>query len=293
MIFAFTQARNAMQRSAAVRAIAIMMAGAIGVLSVVGASAARPKAHVVSVVAHDFALELPASIPAGLTIFQLTNRGKFAHHVTIVRLDSGRTAAEALRTIMKVGRAPRPEWMHPVGGPQNAAPGMGTDAIVMLEPGNYLAFCEIPGPDTTAHYMRGMAKAFTVTGPAQPVRSAQGDDTLALSDYGFAWAHPLTSGVHTVAVINRGAQSHMVVIVRLKPGVGVDDFIAWANDPRGRPAPAMPDGGVTEIPVGATVVFGRRFVPGHYGMICFIPDRGDGRPHAQHGMKAEFVVRSR
>lgn len=277
-----------MQRSAAARATALPLFAAIIASA---AFAPTPKGHVVNVVARDFALELPASIPAGLTVFQLTNRGKLAHHVTIVRLDSGRTAAEALRTIMKVGRAPRPEWMHPVGGPQNAAPGRSTDAMVMLEPGNYLAFCEIPGPDTTAHYMRGMAKAFTVTGPSRPGPSPQGDDTLALSDYAFTWAHPLTRGVHTVAVINRGAQSHMVVLVRLKPGVGVDDFIAWAKDPRGRPAPAMPDGGVTEIPVGATAVFGRRFAPGRYGMICFIPDRGDGRPHFLHGMKGEVMVR--
>lgn len=279
-----------MQRSAAVRAIVIMMAGAVGALGALGASAARPKAHVVNIVARDFALELPASIPAGLTIFQLTNRGTQGHHVTIVRLDSGRTAAEALREIMRVGRAPRPEWMHPVGGPQHAAPGTGSNATVMLEPGNYLAFCEIPGPDTTAHYMRGMAKAFTVTGPARPGRSAQGDDTLSLSDYAFTWAHPLTSGIHTVAVINRGKQPHMVAIVRLPPGVTVADFIAWAKNPQGRPAPATPTGGVTEIPVGATAVFAERFAPGNYGMICFLPDHVDGRPHMAHGMRSVFAI---
>jgi hypothetical protein len=280
-----------MQRSTAARANVIPLLAAVVALLTLGASASAPKAHVVNVVARDFALELPASMPAGLTVFQLANRGKLGHHVTIVRLDSGRTAAEALREIMRVGRAPRPEWMHPVGGPQHAAPGSGSNAIVMLEPGSYLAFCEIPGPDSTAHYMRGMAKAFTVTGPAHPGPAAQGDDTLSLRDYAFTWAHPLTSGIHTIAVINRGTQPHMVVLVRLPSGVTLDDFVAWAKSPQGRPAPATPTGGVTEMPVGATVIFGERFAPGNYGMICFTPDEADGRPHMMHGMKAVFAIR--
>ena len=256
-----------------------------------GATSRPPKGRVVNIVARDFALELPASIPAGLTIFQLKNLGKLGHHVSIVRLDSGHTAAEALAAIMKIGRAPRPGWMHPVGGPQRADPGGTSNAIVVLSPGNYLAFCEIPAPDTTAHYMRGMAKAFTVTGPAHAVAPAQGDDTLSLAEYGFSFSHPLTSGVHTIAVTNSGTQAHMVVINRYPPGVGNAQFLAWARDPQGRQSPATGVGGVTEIPPGATVVFSERFAPGRYGLICFTPDDKDGKPHFAHGMQREFEVR--
>jgi uncharacterized cupredoxin-like copper-binding protein len=279
-----------MQRFAAARPTAILLLGAIAILGAGAASSPTPKGHVVNVVARDFALELPASIPAGLTVFQLKNLGKQGHHVTIVRLDSGRTPAEALREVMRVGRTPRPEWMHLVGGPQQAAPGGTSNAIVKLEPGNYLAFCEIPGPDSTAHYMRGMAKAFTVTGRSQKGPNSPGDDTLSVSEYSFTWAHPLTSGIHTVAVINRGAQPHMVVLVRLPAGVTLDDFMAWAKNPQGRPAPATPVGGVTEIEPGGSVAFSDRFAPGNYGMICFTPDRGDNRPHVAHGMQALFAI---
>jgi hypothetical protein len=279
-----------MRRFARVRRTGFLLAGAVITLGAGGASAPAPKPHVVNVVARDFALELPASIPAGLTVFQLKNLGRQGHHVTIVRLDSGRTAAEALREIIRVGRAPRPGWMHLVGGPQHAKPGGASNAIVMLQPGNYLAFCEIPGPDSTSHYMRGMAKAFTVTGPRQNGPNAQGDDTLSVSEYAFTWAHPLTSGIHTVAVINRGAQPHMVVLVRLPTGVTLEDFMAWAKSPQGRPAPATPIGGVTEIEPGGNAAFTDRFAPGNYGMICFTPDAGDKRPHVAHGMKALFAI---
>src|SRR5689334_5777519 len=122
-----------------------------------GAASHRPSPNVVTVTARDFAFELPASIPAGVTTFHFVNKGALAHHMTIVRLDEGRTAAEALKAVMAIGRAPRPEWMHPVGGPQAITPGVEGNATVVLEPGNYLAFCEVPGPDPAPHYMKGMA----------------------------------------------------------------------------------------------------------------------------------------
>jgi hypothetical protein len=263
----------------------------LGAVIALGAASPAPKGRVVNVDARDFALEMPASIPAGLTIFQLKNLGRWGHHVTIVRLDSAHTASEALREIMKDGHGQRPRWIIPVGGPQHAPPGGASNAIVMLEPGNYLAFCEMPGPDATSHYMRGMARGFTVTGPAQPGRAAQGDDTLSLTEYAFTFAHPLTAGVHTIAVMDKGAQLHTVVMVRLPAGVTLDQFLAWANDPRGKQPPAIDAGGVTEISPGATVVFGGRFVPGRYGLLCFTTDAKDGKPHFMHGMAKVITVR--
>jgi uncharacterized cupredoxin-like copper-binding protein len=265
----------------------------LAALSLLLAAAAShaPKPNVVTVTARDFAFELPASIPAGVTTFRFVNKGALAHHMTIVRLDEGRTAVEALKAVMAVGRGPRPEWMHPVGGPQSAKPGIEANATVLLEPGNYLVFCEVPGPDPVAHYMKGMAKALTVTGPAHAGALPTADVALSLTDYAFTFAHPLTRGRHTVAVTNHGAQVHMVVINRFPPGQTLDDFVAWANNPQGRPGPGYTMGGVTEIPPGGTVTFTRNFIPGHYGMICFTPDTKDGKPHFLHGMQKEFEVR--
>ena len=263
---------------------------ALSVLAVAAASHVT-KPNVVTVTARDFAFELPATIPAGITTFHLVNKGALAHHMTIVRLDEGRTAAEALKTVMAVGRAPRPEWMHAVGGPQSIKPGVEGNATLMLEPGNYLVFCEVPGPDPVAHYMKGMAKALTVTGPARAGSLPAADVALSLTDYDFIFAHPLTRGHHTIAVTNHGAQGHMVVMNRFPPGQGLDDFLAWANNPQGKPGPGWMRGGVTAIPPGATVTFTRNFSPGHYGMICFSPDAKDGKPHFMHGMRKEFEVR--
>jgi hypothetical protein len=32
------------------------------------------------------------------------------------------------------------------------------------------------------------------------------------------------------------------------------------------------------------------FTPGEYGMLCFIPDAKDGKPHIAHGMMKQFTV---
>jgi hypothetical protein len=258
---------------------------------VVAAASHVPKPHVVTVTARDFAFELPASIPAGITTFNFVNKGTQEHHMTIYRLDDGRTAGDALKAVIAAGSAERPGWMHAVGGPQAISPGVGGNATVLLAPGNYFVFCEVPGPDAVQHFMKGMAKAFTVTGPSRAGALPNADLALSLTDYDFTFSRPLTRGRHVIAVTNNGAQNHMVVINRFAHGQGFKEFLAWANDPRGKPAPGWTAGGVTEIPPGATVNFSFTFVPGHYGMICFIPDSKDHRPHFMHGMQKEFEVR--
>ena len=66
--------------------------------------------HVVDVVARDFFLQAPDTIPAGLTTLRLrVMQGE--HIAVLVRLDSGHTALDLLRA-RRQGH-PRPAWMHP------------------------------------------------------------------------------------------------------------------------------------------------------------------------------------
>jgi len=249
--------------------------------------------NVVTVVAHDFAFDLPASIPAGMTTFRLLNRGKQEHHLTVMRLDQGKTPADGIAAIIAAGRGLRPSWMHQVGGPNAIMPGAEGNATLVLKPGTYLAFCEVPGPDPMPHFMKGMAKGFTVTPSSRSLSNAmlpKSDMTLTLTDYDFTLSRPLTSGRHVIAVTNAASQPHMVVVSRFDPGKGQKEFLAWGNNPNGKPAPAQALGGVTEIAPGITVVIDGNFPPGHYGFTCFSPDVKDGKPHFMHGMQKEFTV---
>ncbi|MGI8510033.1 MAG: hypothetical protein ACR2MQ_11970 [Gemmatimonadaceae bacterium] len=250
--------------------------------------------NVVDVIANDFAFDLPPSIPGGLTTFRLLNRGKQGHHLSVVKLDQGKTPADAMAAIIQAGHGLRPAWMHSVGGPNAIMPGAEGNATLVLAPGTYLAFCEVPGPDPMPHYMKGMMKGFTVS-PASTSSSLaaplpKADMILTLSDYDFRFSHPLTRGRHVIAVTNAAPQPHMVVMTRLQSGKGIKDFLAWAFNPAGKPAPAEAFGGVTEIAPGATVVIEGSFPPGHYGLVCFSPDAKDGKPHFMHGMQKEFTV---
>lgn len=252
------------------------------------------EANVVVVVAHDFAFDLPVSIPAGLTTFELRNRGTQGHHLEIVRLDSGKTASEAVATLMKVQQGSRPAWMYSVGGPNAAAPGGSSNATLVLRPGNYLAFCEIPGPTPMRHYMKGMVKPFTVTSPARAGTLPAADVAMNLVDFDFVLSHPLTRGHHVLAVTNTGAQRHMVVIRRYPmdypAGTAANDLVAWARDPQGKAAPGAIEGGLTELSPGGTVVMSRDFLPGRYLLICFSTDEKDGKPHFAHGMQKEITI---
>lgn len=170
-------------------------------------------------------------------------------------------------------------------------PGSSSNATLALEPGNYLAFCEIPGPDPRPHFMKGMVKAFTVTPPARDAALPPTDLTITMSEYSFSFSHPISSGHHVIAVENAGAQPHMLVIHREAPGSGVKEFLAWGENPNGEPQPGAGWGGVTTIAPGETVVFEEDFPPGRYFLICFTPDAKDGKPHFAHGMLKEIEVK--
>jgi uncharacterized cupredoxin-like copper-binding protein len=255
-------------------------------------SASAP--NVVIVVAHDFAFDLPQSIPAGPTTFELRNRGTQGHHLDIVRLDSGKTASDALAALIKAGRGPRPAWLHAVGGPNAAMPGENSNASLVLGPGSYLAFCEIPGPTAMRHFMKGMVKPFTVTssGRAGPLPAA--DIAMNLVDFDFVLSQPLTRGHHVLAISNAGTQRHMVVIKRFPSdypaGTTAKALTEWALDPQGKPSPGVNEGGITEISPGATVAMSRDFRPGRYLLICFSADETDGQPHFKHGMQKEITI---
>jgi len=256
------------------------------------ANVARPVGpNVVTVVAHDFAFDLAPSIPAGLTTFRLLNKGKQEHHFSLMRLEKGKTVSDGFAALIKAGQGVRPAWMHPVGGPNAISPGGESRATVVLQPGNYMAYCEVPGPDPAPHFAKGMVKGLVVTGPASTASLPTADVAIKLTDFDFVFSRPLTRGHHVIAVTNTGTQPHMLVIQLHPTGKGNKEFLDWANNPKGQSAPSQGMGGVTEIAPGATVVMEGNFAPGRYGLICFVPDTKTGKPHFMLGMQKEITVK--
>jgi hypothetical protein len=250
------------------------------------AAAATP--NMVSFNAKEFSFEGPDSIPAGLTMFHLTGAGQELHHVQILKLEEGKTFAD-LQAASKVA-GPPPAWAVPYGGVNPPAPGETAIATQVMEPGNYALVCFVEGPDHVPHIKKGMAKALTVTAaPNANMTEPTADVTMTLSDYTFTMSKPLAAGRQMIKVENAAAQPHEVVLVQLAPGKTMEDLGKWVAEMKG-PPPGKPLGGIPALMKGKNAYFEATLAPGDYGLICFISDVKDGKPHHAHGMVQQFKV---
>ncbi|HEX5725985.1 MAG TPA: hypothetical protein VFX98_11005 [Longimicrobiaceae bacterium] len=269
-----------------------------GLLLVVGSGAyarsrpAQPTAadpNVVTIVATEFTFEAPDEIPAGLTTFKLVNRGQHLHHVQLVKLEDGKTAADYITALQAHG--PPPSWAREVGGP-NAPDPMGgeANATSVLEPGDYLLLCFVDMPDGVPHFVKGMIRPLRVTGAAAPpAAEPTADVRMRLDDYKFELSGPIAAGTRTIRVENGAAQPHEVELIRLAPGKTAADLMAWMQNMQG-PPPASAIGGIAGMASGEHAYFTADFTPGDYVLICFIPDHKDGKPHFMHGMMQTIRV---
>ena len=249
----------------------------------------RDGIRVVTVTAGDYAFTAPDSIPAGLTEIRLLNRGTEMHHVWLIRLDAGKTLQD-LFGAMK-GEGPLPAWARDVGGPNTPGPGGEASAILRLTAGRYAMICVIPSPDGKAHVMKGMAKEVVVTPAASTMANTnlRIASTMTLADFAFQFSQPLQPGRQMIRVRNSATQPHEVVIVRLQPGRKASDVLAWMEKMEG-PPPGAPIGGTTPMAKGEENILTLDLVPGEYGLICFVPDAKDGKPHFMHGMVTELTI---
>ena len=244
----------------------------------------------VTVAARDYGFEAPAKIPAGLNTIHLVNHGKELHQAQLIRLEDGKTVADLGKALKSQG--PPPSWVKFVGGPNGIAPGKEAEATSVLTPGNYAYICFIPSPDGVMHAAKGMIRPFEVTGASSGTAEElpPADVTIKLSDYKFEPSTPLTPGRHTIEVENAGPQPHEIVLLKLAPGKKVEDFATWAESGMKGPPPAEPLGGVTFLDKGAKGSFTADLAAGSYGLICFVPDAKDGKPHLVHGMMKTIKV---
>jgi hypothetical protein len=251
-------------------------------------SAPAAKARVVHVSGEDFKFDAPDIIPAGLTEFRFLNKGPSLHHMAVLKLTDGKTVDDLRAVLANPG--PPPSWVKEMGGPNAPAPGMESNATMVLEPGNYVLICfvDIGGPP---HFTKGMVKGLRVvpaTGAVAPKPKA--DVTVDLLDYSFKLSSPVRGGKRTIRVHNVGKQHHEVELVQLAPGASLADFMKWMEKMEG-PPPGKALGGIAGIEPGMSQYFSEDFTPGEYALICFLPDTKDGKPHFMHGMVQQVSVK--
>jgi hypothetical protein len=256
------------------------------------AAAAPAVANVVNIIASDYKYDAPATIPAGLTTFHLTNTGKEPHQANLIRLDSGKTYADLVNGIknMKPG-APPPGWVVTAGGPNADAPGGTVDVTTNLAAGNYAIVCFIPDAKGVPHVMKGMGQGITVT-PSTTAAAPDptSDVTVTMSSYKWDFSTPLTSGKHTLKIVTAPGQPHEFTVFQLMPGKTAADVAKFFDGGMKGQPPAMPVGGVAGLSAGLTTYYDVDLKPGDYAIICFLPDGKDGKPHYLHGMTQTIKI---
>ncbi len=250
-----------------------------------GAAAAKP--NVVNVTGQDFKFDAPDVIPAGMTEFRFTNKGPSLHHLAILKLNGGKTVDDLRAALANPG--PLPSWVKEYGGPNAPVAGETSNATLKLAPGNYALICfvDIGGPP---HFAKGMVRPLRVVPSKAPDPAPTANVTMTLFDYNFKLSNPIRAGTRTIRVHNAGKQHHEVELVQLAPGKTVKDVLDWLGKPEGAP-PGKAIGGVAGMEPGMTEYFSADFTPGKYGLICFLPDARDGKPHLAHGMVREITVK--
>lgn len=251
------------------------------------ATTEAPAAHEVTIRARDMAFTAPAEIPAGRVTIRFFNDGPELHHVQLLKFGEGKTLADFGKALQSGNW---PKWATEVGGPNLGAP-EGSVGTLDLEPGNYALVCFIDTPDHVPHIMKGMAQPLVVTPSTAPAPAPlpPADLTVTLDSYTFDFSDSITAGPKEVDVVVQGDQPHEIVIVRLDPGQTVEGLMQWGATYKG-PLPAVPVAGTTAIAPGGKQRMSVDFKPGNYVLLCFIPDKGDRKPHVAHGMVKTFTV---
>jgi uncharacterized cupredoxin-like copper-binding protein len=217
------------------------------------------------------------------------NTGTELHQAQLIKLENGKTLDDLGKAMQHQG--PPPSWMKFLGGPNGIAPGQEANATAVLTPGQYAYLCFIPSADGKIHFSKGMVRPFEVTAASAAATDLPAPDvTIKLMDHGFEWSQPLTAGRRTIMVENAGPQPHELVLLKLAPGKTTEDFGKWAETGMKGPPPAEPLGGVVALDQGGRGTFEVDLKPGDYGLICFVPDAKDGKPHLVHGMMKNLKV---
>ena len=142
-------------------------------------------ASTLAVTGKEYAFDLPASVPAGVTAITLTNAGKEEHQAQLVKIADGKGMTDLLAALQSPDQSAALKLITLSGGPNAVAPGATGTSTVDLKPGAYAFLCFISGPDGTPHIFKGMVAPLEVTGTATTTPLPAGDASLTLKDFSF------------------------------------------------------------------------------------------------------------
>ena len=248
--------------------------------------AAVALAAAIEIQATDYALSMPAKIPAGLSTFAFENKGSEPHYVRFVRIAPDHTLAD-FAAWQKAGGA-IPDWLVSSGGIGTVSPGRREEFTAALAAGTYIVLCTYPSADGVPHLRKGMYASVEV-GPQTSADAAPAEDlTVTLHDHGFQLNMPVPGGKPRWHVRNTGTEPHQALVVRLPDGVSELQERGWVSSGSRGERRGQPVGGVIELAPSADAWFSVELTPGRYLLICTILEQ-EGR-HFDLGMIYRFTI---
>jgi hypothetical protein len=223
----------------------------------------------------------PGSLEAGAVQVDFKNSTKDDAGVTLVRVEGGHTAAQAVKAgrAWGEGNTPLPDWVRFVGGVASIRSGETSTSVQSLPQGNYAAV----DINTSAF------APFEVTGNGDgelPTSSAR----VEARDYSFE-ASGLEAGKGRVLFTNTGKEPHFALMAPIKPGKTLDDVRKALETEEGE-TPIFEAKTVSTgvLDGGESQVVDLALLKGKYALVCFVAERKGGPPHAFKGMVSGAVV---
>ena len=204
------------------------------------------------------------------------------HSAQLVRAKAGHTPQEALAAGSEWADKgkPLPDWAIVAGGTGDVKQGESTTVTQELQPGNYLV----------ADLASNQTAEFEVTGGGGGGEVAAEGGTITATEYAFE-SERLASGRNTVLFDNAGQEPHFIAAIGLKEGATIEQARRFFETEKGRPPlDESRSFSTAVIEGGAKQSLELELDAGRYALICFVPDRAGGPPHAVKGMISEATV---
>lgn len=279
------------------RSSALRAAGAVALIGVLASgcgsssssTAPKPKKQLLITIESFGAqtqVSTPPSISAGVVQMKFENKAKGKHSAQIIRIDPGHDAMSALKAANAWGQggSPLPGWIHLNGGFGGAKPGQTLPGVGKFVPGSY-AVVDLEAKGKPVY------GTFAVKGKESKDPLPSSPSTVTAVDYSFT-AKGLRAGA-SLLFRNNGKEPHQISAAKLQKGATLADVKRYLKKQKGRSPVdettgvdgAVLDGGASQVTtLGLTK-------PGTYALLCFVPDRKGGPPHALRGMIGTAVVR--
>jgi len=243
---------------------------------------------------------VPASVAAGRVLLHVVNQTDAEVDVSIGQTPEGVTDQD----ILDLSNSDSvPDWLYQTvfpGGVSSYPPAQDAYAVIELAAGDWKVNLDRYPAQEGDPEPTDQVKSLTVTGEAAQADPIDGALDITAYSYGFELPESIASGPQIWHFRNGGSQPHFFVLFGVPEGTTADQLMQLVMfDPSsGTP---IPEGGlqfedIRSIGDGQLLSpdraewLGEDLTPGTYALVCFIPDRVTGQPHAMMGMIKIFTV---